>query len=68
MKRALALVYLRELIEFVGPGFHVDTDLIDYTPKYTSEEISEMQFKLDFAYENLSDPYADAMDIYLELY
>ena len=67
-KRALALVYLRELIEFVGPGFHIDTDFIDYVPEYTSEQIIECQAKLDFVIENLDDPYADGLDMYMEMF
>lgn len=65
MKSALAKVYVNELLNEIGPGFHPDTDICDYVPELKNQE--ELQYKLDFALEHINcDIYEYAMNLYVK--
>ena len=62
-------LFVRALVQWVGPGFHPDTDFNDYVkgetnvPSYSKKQASRLNAKLDRAIAVLSDGEEDVYDI-----
>ena len=60
--------WLIQLVSEFGPGFHPDTDPIDYIdenekPLFSDYEVKELNKSMDIAFQKLGDPYAIGFDV-----